>query len=325
MTQLHRRLATLLAASLLLANPALWAQSTDKPLRIILPLGAGSGVDAITRAVGPALSKALGGQPVLIENLPGAGGITGTSALVKAAPDGLTIAVVSNNHVINPSVYKKMPFDSIEDITAISVIGSTPLVLVVNPAKVPAKNVKELIAFLKAKPDAYNYASSGNGTILHLAAEMFVDEAGVVIRHIPYKGSGPMIADLMGGQVEMGVLALPAIQGQLKSGALRAIGVGGQSRSAAAPEIPTIAEQGLPHYDASGWFAVIAPAKLPAAEVKRLHAAFVAAFATPEVKEAMARQGNDIHPSTPEAAARFFRSETERYAKLVKKSDIKVD
>jgi len=308
-----------------LRHPTLWAQTTDKPLRIILPVGAGSGVDTIVRAVGPALSKALGGQPVMIENLPGAGGITGTASLVKAAPDGLTIGVVSNNHVINPSVYKKIPFDSIEDITAISVIGSTPMVLVVNPAKVPAKNVKELIAFLKARPDAYNYASSGNGTILHLAAEMFVDEAGVVIRHIPYKGSGPMIADLIGGQVEMGVLALPAIQGHLKNGALRAIGVGGQSRSAAAPEIPTIAEQGLPNYDASGWFAVIAPAKLPAAEVKRLHAAFITAFATPEVKEAMARQGNDIHPSTPEAAARFFRSETERYAKLVRKSDIKVD
>lgn len=325
MIQIHRRLITLLATGLLCAAPPLWAQTTDKPLRIILPVGAGSGVDTIVRAVGPALSKALGGQPVMIENLPGAGGITGTASLVKAAPDGLTVGVVSNNHVINPSVYKKIPFDSIEDITAISVIGSTPMVLVVNPAKVPAKNVKELIAFLKAKPDAYNYASSGNGTILHLAAEMFVDEAGVVIRHIPYKGSGPMIADLIGGQVELGVLALPAIQGHLKSGALRAIGVGGQSRSTAAPEIPTIAEQGLPNYDASGWFAVIAPAKLPAAEVKRLHAAFTAAFATPEVKEAMARQGNDIHPSTPEAAARFFRSETERYARLVKKSDIKVD
>nr|WP_133701122.1 tripartite tricarboxylate transporter substrate binding protein [Roseateles toxinivorans] len=325
MIQIHRRLIALLATGLLCATPPLWAQTSDKPLRIILPVGAGSGVDTIVRAVGPALSKALGGQPVIIENLPGAGGITGTASLVKAAPDGLTIGVVSNNHVINPSVYKKMPFDSVEDITAISVIGSTPMVLVVNPVKVPAKNVKELIAFLKARPDAYNYASSGNGTILHLAAEMFVDEAGVVIRHIPYKGSGPMIADLIGGQVEMGVLALPAIQGHLKSGALRAIGVGGQSRSAAAPEIPTIAEQGLPNYDASGWFAVIAPAKLPAAEVKRLHAAFITAFATPEVKDAMARQGNDIHPSTPEAAARFFRSETERYARLVKKSDIKVD
>jgi tripartite-type tricarboxylate transporter receptor subunit TctC len=218
-----------------------------------------------------------------------------------------------------------MPFDSIEDITPISVIGSTPMVLVVNPAKVPAKNVKELIAFLKAKPDAYNYASSGNGTILHLAAEMFVDEAGVSMRHIPYKGTGPMVADIIGGQVEMGVSSLPSLQGHLKSGALRAIGVGSPTRVSAAPEIPTIAEQGLPNYDVAGWFAVIAPARLPAVELKRLHAAVVAAFASPEVKEAMARQGNDIHPSTPEAAARFFRSETEKYAKLVKKADIKLD
>ena len=151
-------------------------------------MAAGAGVDAIIRAAGPSLSKALG-QPVVIENMPGAGGITGTTAIVKARPDGRTIGVVSNNHVINPSVYKTMPFDSIQDITPIAVMGATPFVLVVNPAKVPAKNVKELIAFLKAKPGTYNYASSGNGTILHLAGAMFVDEAGVDVKHVPYRES----------------------------------------------------------------------------------------------------------------------------------------
>ena len=298
------------------------AHASDKPLRVILPISAGSGVDTIVRAVAPSLTKALGGQAVVVENLPGAGGITGTATLVKAAPDGGTVGVVSNNHVVNPSVFAKMPFDAIADITPISVVGATPFVLVVNPAKVPAKTAKELQTMLKAKPDGYNYASSGNGTIIHLAGAMFMDAAGVEARHIPYKGTGPMVADIIGGQVEMGVVAVPAVQGHLKSGTLRAIGVMGKTRVAALPDVPTMAEQGFPDVDVAGWFAVIAPAKLPPAEVQRLHAAVVAAFAMPETTEAMTKQGNVIHPMTPEASARFFRSEFDRYARIVKKANV---
>lgn len=312
-----------LAACAMTALPA-FAQS-DKTLRIILPVGAGSGVDTIARAAVPSLIKALGGQAVVIDNLPGAGGITGTSVLAKAAPDGLTIAMVSNNHVINPAVYKKIPYDTVADFTPIAIMGATPFVLVVNPAKVAAKNVQELIALLKAKPEAYNYASSGNGTIIHLAGEMFVEEAKVQVRHIPYKSTGAMVTDLIGGQVEMGVIALPAAQAHLKSGALRAIGLCGKTRTPAAPELATIAEQGLPNYDIEGWFAVLAPAKLPEIQIKRIHEAFVAAFNTPEVKEAMAKQGNLINPSTPEAAARYLRSEMTRYAALAKKAGIVLD
>jgi tripartite-type tricarboxylate transporter receptor subunit TctC len=317
----RRGLTALFAAALALGATGSLAQTSEKPLRVVLPVSAGSGVDTIMRAASPSLTKALGGQAVVIENLPGAGGITGTSVVVRAAPDGKTVGVVSNNHVVNPSVFKKMPFDAINDITPISVIGATPFVLVVNP-KVPAKNAKELQAFLKAKPDAYNYASSGNGTIIHLAGAMFVDAAGVDVRHVPYKGTGPMVADIIGGQVEMGVVAVPAVQGQLKSGALRAIGVMGKTRVPSLPDVPTIAEQGFPDVDVSGWFAVIGPAKLPPAEVKRLHDAVVAAFSTPETKEAMAKQENIIDPMTPEASARFFKSEQERYARLVKKANI---
>ena len=312
----------LLLAATSAAMLAAPARAGDGPLRVILPVSAGSGVDTIVRAIAPSLSKALGGQAVVIENLPGAGGLTGTAALVKAAPDGQTIGFVSNNHVVNPSVYKNMPFDAIADITPISVVGATPFLLVVNPSKVPAKNAKELQAFLKARPGVYNYASSGNGTIIHLAGEMFVEAAGVDVHHIPYKGVGPMLADLIGGQVEMGVVALPAVQGHLKSGALRAIGVMGASRVPSLPDLPTIAEQGFPDVDVAGWFAAIGPARLPEAEVKRLHAAIVAAFAMPEAKEAMARQQNVINPSTPEAAEAFFRSEKDRYARLVKKANI---
>jgi len=178
------RLMTVAAASACLAGVPAIAES-GKPVRLILPISAGSGVDTIARAAGLALGKALG-QPVVIENLPGAGGISGAAAVVKAQPDGTTLGLVSNNHVINPSVFKSMSFDAIRDVTPISVLGATPLVLVVNP-KVPAKNVKELVALMKAKPDTYNLASSGNGTIIHLAGEMFLSEAGVKAHHVPYK------------------------------------------------------------------------------------------------------------------------------------------
>jgi tripartite-type tricarboxylate transporter receptor subunit TctC len=295
------------------------------PLRVILPVGAGSGVDTIMRAAQGALGKALGGQPVVIENLPGAGGIPGTQALVKAAPDGNTIAVLSNNHAVNPSVFKKLPYDSLADITPISVVGGSPFVLVVNPTKLPVKTARELQAALKARPAAFNYGSSGNGTIIHLAGETFVDAAGVQIKHIPYKGMGPMLSHLIGGQIELCVAAVAAVQGHLRSGALRAIGVMGRQRVASLPDVPTLAEQGFPEVDIAGWFAVVGPARLPAAQVSRLHEAVVAAFNDPEVKAAMARQDNVIAPTTPEAAAAFFKTEHARYARLVKQADIRLD
>jgi tripartite-type tricarboxylate transporter receptor subunit TctC len=309
----------LLAAAAACTAGSAFAQM-DRPIRFILPVAAGSGVDTITRASAPALSRALG-HSVVIENQPGAGGVIGTNMMIKAPADGQTLSIVSNNHVIYPSVLKSVPFDPVADITPIAVIGSTPLVLVVNP-KVPARNAQELIAILKAKPNSLTYASSGTGTILHLAAAMFVDEAGVQARHIPYKGVGPMVTDLIGGQVDFGVLALPSIQGHLKAGSLRAIGTSSPKRLAAAPEIPTFIEQGLPHYVAEGWFAVVGPKGLPAADVKRIHDAFVTAFDTPEVKAAMAKQGNTIAISTPEYAQGFFKSELVKYATLVKKAGV---
>lgn len=316
-----RRAALALGAALMLAAPA-WADTP--PMRVILPVGPGSGVDTIVRAAQVALAKALN-QPVVIENLPGAGGITGTSALVKAAPDGNTIAVISNNHAVNPSVFKKLPYDSLNDITPISVVGGSPFLLVVNPKLVSARNAKELQAFLKIKPEEHNYASSGNGTVIHLAGEMVIDALGVEVRHVPYKGMGPMITDIMAGQLEMGVASVPSVQGQLKSGTLRAIGVLGKSRVASLPDLPTFAEQGFPEVDVMGWFAVVAPARLPAAQVKRIHEAVVAAFADPEVKAAMAKQDNVINPSTPEAARQFLKAEQERFAKIVVKANVKLD
>ncbi len=319
----RRRLFSVgLSAAALMGLPRLGG-AQEKTVKFILPNGAGSGVDTITRTMAPAFGKALGVN-VVVDNQPGAGGIVGTQTMVRSPADGSTLSIVSNNHVIYPSLHKSLPFDPIADITPISVLGTTPLVLVVNPAKVPATNAKELVAFLKAKPDAYNYASSGNGTILHLAAEMFVEEAGVKVKHIPYKGVGPMVTDIIGGQVEFGVLALPSVQGHIKSGAVRAIGVTGANRTPAL-DLATFAEQGMPGYVVDAWFGLIGPAKIPAEEVKRLHAAIVAAFNAPEVKEAMAKQGNAINIQSPEAAAQFFKAETVKYAALVKKARLTLD
>lgn len=324
LTSATRRGALALAGAALAAALGTAQAQSSRPLRVILPVGPGSGVDVIMRSAQNALSRALGGQPVVIENLPGAGGITGTQALVKAAPDGNTIAVVSNNHAVNPSVFRKMPYDGLADITPITIVGGSPFVLVVNP-KVPAKNAKELQALMKAKPGELNYASSGNGTIIHLAGEMFVDEAGVQARHIPYKGMGPMITDILGGQVQMGVGAVAAVQGQIQAGTLQAIGVMGTARVPSLPEVPTIAEQGFPGVDIAGWFAAIGPKGLPPEQVKRLHDAFVVAFNDPEVKAGFARRDDFLTLGTPEAAAQFFRSEQERYARLVRKAGVTLE
>jgi tripartite-type tricarboxylate transporter receptor subunit TctC len=298
---------------------AAWAQS-DKPVRFILPVSAGSGVDGIARAASAQLAKALG-QPVVIENQPGAGGVVGTAAMIKSAPDGLTLSMVSNNHVIYPSVLKSVPFDPVNDITPIAIIGATPLVLVVNP-KVPAKDLKEFAALLRSNPGKYNYASSGNGTILHLAAEMFKDVSGTFSTHIPYRGFGPMLQDIMAGQVDWGVGALPAVAGQIKAGNVRALCVSAPARIAAAPEIPTSAEAGYAKYLVEGWIAVAGPKGMTTEQIRRIHAAFVTAFATPEVKDAMSRQGNTIQVSTPDAALAHFKGELVKYAALVKKAGV---
>jgi tripartite-type tricarboxylate transporter receptor subunit TctC len=303
-----------------LALPA-FAQS-DKPVRFILPNATGSGVDTIVRASQNALAKALG-RPVVIDNQPGAGGIVGLQALSRAAPDGQTLSIVSNNVVIFPSVMKSLPFDMPGDFTPIAVIGYTPVVLVVN-AKVPAQNAKEFIALLKNRNGDMTYASGGNGTILHLAAAQFLDETHTTARHIPYRGVGPMINDLLGGQVDFATAALPSVQAHLKAGTLRAIGMATAQRAAAAPEIPTFVEQGVPGYVIEAWFAVIGPKGLPAAEVQRVHDGVVTAFADPEVKDAMARQGNVISVGAADKAMPFFRSELAKYAQLVKKAGVEL-
>ena len=216
----------------------------------------------------------------------------------------------------------RSPFDMPGDFTPIATVGATPMVIVANPQRVPAANGREFIAALKAKPDGFNFGSGGTGTILHLAAEMFLDEAGAKARHIPYKGVGPMVTDLLGGQIDFAVAALPSVQQHIRSGALRALGMCGDKRTAAAPDIPTFVEQGLPGYVIDAWFGVLGPKGMSPAAVKKVNDALVVAFNDPAVKEAMAKQGNTIAISTPEQAQKAFRSEMERFAALVKKVGI---
>ncbi|MEJ8814222.1 tripartite tricarboxylate transporter substrate-binding protein [Variovorax ureilyticus] len=315
---------SLLAASVAALAAGPWASTVyaeSGTVRFILPNAPGSGVDTITRAAQPALSKALGAS-VIVDNQPGAGGVVGLQVLARSAPDGGTLAIVSNNVVIFPSVIKSLTFNMPGDFTPIAIIGATPMVLVTNPSRVPATNSKELIALLKSKPGELNFASGGNGTILHLATQLFLEEAGVSARHIPYKGVGPMVAGLIGGQVDFATAALPSVQPHIKSGSLRAIGMLTAQRTPAAPDIPTFAEQGLPNFVVDAWFAVIGPKGMSPANVTKVHDAVVAAFADPSVKQAMTNQGNTISISTPEQAQAAFRSELTKYAALVKKAGI---
>lgn len=312
-------LAVLLAVSCL--GTAL-AQS-DKPLRMIVPLAAGSTVDAVARAIAPGFGKATG-HPIIVENIVGAGGIPGTSQLVKAPKDGLTLGMISSNHVINPGIYKTIPYDSLKDITPIAVLATVPVVLVVNPA-LPVKNVKELLAYAKANPDKLNYGSAGNGSTLHLASELLISETGIAMKHVPYRGTGPLITDLIGGQVQLAFVSISQVAPQVKAGALRALAVSTPARSAALPDVPTVAEAGVPGYSFDAWIALIGPGGLPKSIVDANYAAIKTALASPEAQSAMAAQGLTILDTGPDLAPAFFKSELAKHQRLVKQSGATLD
>lgn len=311
-------LAALLAWSCLSAH----AQS-DKPLRMIVPLAAGSTVDAVARAIAPGFGKATG-HPIVVENIVGAGGIPGTSQIVKAPKDGLTLGMISSNHVINPGIYKTIPYDSLKDITPIAVLATVPLVLVVNPA-LPVKNVKELLAYAKASPGKLNYGSAGNGSTLHLAGELLISETGIDMKHVPYRGTGPLITDLIGGQVQLGFVSISQVGPQVKAGALRALAVSTPVRAAALPDVPTVAEAGVPKYSFDAWIALVGPGNLPKAVVDTDYAALKAALASPEAQTALAAQGLTLLNTGPDLAPAFFQSEMVKHQKLVKQSGATLD
>ncbi|MEJ8848781.1 tripartite tricarboxylate transporter substrate binding protein [Variovorax rhizosphaerae] len=312
-----------LAALLALACVGNAQAQSDRPLRIVVPLAAGSTVDAVARAIAPGFGKATG-HPIVVENVVGAGGIPGTGQIVKAPKDGLTLGMISSNHVINPGIYKSIPYDSLKDITPIAVLATVPLVLVVSPS-LPVKNVKELLAYAKANPGKLNYGSAGNGSTLHLAGELLTSETGIDMKHVPYRGTGPLITDMIGGQVQLGFVSISQVAPQVKAGTLHALGVSTPARSPALPDVPTLAESGVPRYSFDAWIALIGPAGLPKAIVDSDYAAVKAAIASPEAQTVLAAQGLTVLNMGPEQAPAFFQAELVKHQKLVKQSGATLD
>lgn len=294
-----------------------------KPIRVVVPFPPGGGTDIIARTVTPKLSEVLGAS-IVIDNRGGAGGTLGTELVAKAPPDGYTLAFVSGSHAINPSLYKKLPFDSVHDFAAVTMLVSGPGLLVVHPS-VPAKNVKELIALAKSRPGQLNYASAGNGTPPHLAAELFKTMAGVDIVHVPYKGNAPAFQDLISGQVSLSFPTIPSALPHVLGGRLRALAATSKQRSRVMPQIPTMAESGLPGYDSSSWFGVLAPAGTPANVVTKLQQSIVKVLQLADVRDRLLSQGLDPVGSTPEEFAATIKSEIVKWAKVVKASGARVD
>ncbi len=295
-----------------------------KPIRIVVPFPAGGTTDVLARAAAQKLTEALG-QAAVVDNRPGAGGNIGAELVAKSPPDGYTLLMGTvGTHAINPSLYPKMPYDHVRDFVPIILVAGVPNVLVINPS-LPVNSVQELIAYTKANPGKLNFASSGNGTSIHLSAELFKTMAGVQMAHIPYKGSAPALQDLVGGQVQLMFDNLPSALALIKAGRLKALAVTSKERAAVLPDVPTIAESGLPGFEASSWFGLLAPAGTPQPVIAKLNAEIAKWLATPEAKEKLLAQGAIVAGGTPEDFARHIAAETGKWQKVVKESGAKID
>ena len=319
------RLAAALCAGLvvLFAAPAA-ADYPDRPIRLVVPFPAGGGADALARTIMPRFAQELGAS-IEIDNRPGAGGNVGAEFVAHAAPDGYTLLYGTNGtHAINRALYAKQGFDPVRDFAPVSRMTQIAALLVVNPS-VPARNVAELIDYARANPGKVFFASAGNGTTSHLAGELFKTAAGIEIVHVPYRGGGLAAADVAGGQVQMMIDVMPNVLPLATGGKLRALGVSTAARVPAAPEIPTIAESGLPGFEVSAWDGIFAPAGTPPAVIERLNAAIRAALADPKVREALVARGTQPVTSTPDELARHVVAESEKWARVVRQSGAKID
>jgi tripartite-type tricarboxylate transporter receptor subunit TctC len=315
-----------IAAAVLLAIAASTGAQTwpSKPIRYIVPFAPGGTTDILARTISEPLSKALG-VPVIVVNKPGAGGGVGAAEVSKAAPDGYTImGGTISTHAINASLYSNLPYDPVKDFAPITLIARVPNMLVVNN-EIPAKNVAELIRLMKATPGKWTFASSGNGTSQHLSGELFKGMAGVEMQHVPYKGSPPALNDVMGGQVNMTFDNITTAWALAKGGKLRALAVTTAQRSSVAPDVPTLAESGLPGYEIGSWQGVFAPAGTPPDIVKRLNTEIVKIIKSPEVQKKLTDLGAEPVGDTPEQFAVFVKAEVAKWGEVVKKSGAKVD
>ena len=326
----HRRQVLALAGSAVLPT-SLFAQAgwPSKPVRMVVPFSPGGTTDILARALAPELGRVFG-QPFIVDNKPGAGGNVGADMVAKSAPDGYTLLMGTvGTHGINASVYPKLPYDPIKDFAPITLVAGVPNVLVMNPAKAEAlriNSVPDLIRYAKANPGKLNMASSGNGTSIHLSGELFKSMTGTFMLHFPYRGSGPALLDLIGGTMDLMFDNLPSALPQIKAGKLKALAVTSAQRSAALPELPTIAEAGpVPGFDASSWFGLLAPAGTPSDIVNRVQQESAKALATPALKERLLSQGAIPGGMTPAQFAAFIAAETKKWAQVVKVSGAKVD
>jgi len=295
-----------------------------KPIRWIVPFPAGGGTDIIARALGQKLADAWG-QQVIVDNRPGSGGTLGLAAAAKSAADGYTLVLGQTANVaLAPAVYAKLPYDPQADLAPVTLVLSTPFVLVAHPS-VPAKNIKELIAVARARPDDLSFGSSGNGTLSHLAGEMIKTMAGVRLLHVPYKGVPLATADLFSGRIALYVSPIPPMLASVQAGRVKAIGVTGAQRSNAFPGVPTIAESGLPGYEATNWYGVMVPAKVPRDVVARLNSELARILQLPDVRGRFQDEGGDVTPTTPEQFAAFIGREIPKWAKIVKASGARAD
>jgi len=321
MRKISRFVAGWALAVLAAAAPA--QEYPNKTIRLIVPFAAGGPTDVIARTVAQKLTESWG-QPVVIDNRGGVGGNLGTDIAAKAAPDGYTLAMVIVSHAINASLYSKLPYDPVKDFAPVSLAGAATIVLIAHPG-VQAKTIKELIALGKSNPGKMSWGSPGTGTPHHLAGEMFKTLTKIDMVHIPYKGAAPAVVDLLGGQVALAFVSLPAALPHIKAGKLTALGISGPQRSAVAPEVPTIAESGFPGYELENWYGVLAPAGTPRAIVNKVNGEIVKILTTQDVKERLNAQGFEVRTSTPAQFAAYLQSEIVKWAKIIKDSGAKVE
>jgi tripartite-type tricarboxylate transporter receptor subunit TctC len=319
-----KRLGLLLSIAILFPLPATGQSFPTKPVRILCPFPPGGGVDITARAIAHELAPLLG-QPVVVENRPGAGGNVAAGEVARAAPDGHTLLLTLNAlHAISPHLYAKLPFDAMKDFSFITPLVAFNNVLVVSPGSA-AKSVQELIGAAKRAPGKLTFASSGNGTNIHLVGELFRSRAGVDIVHVPYKGSAPALTDLMGGSVTMMFDTIPSAVAHVKSGKLRALGVTGNKRSALFPEVPTIAEAGLPGFEVLSWYGLIGPAGMPQDVVRRLNAEAAKGATSKDFRARMEPLGFDIVTATPEKMAQMLRADSVRWASVIKAARVTIN
>jgi tripartite-type tricarboxylate transporter receptor subunit TctC len=319
MTRILYWIITAAALSITAAHAADTVRYPVKPIRIIVGSSAGGGGDTMARLIAQPMMTALG-QQVVIDNRPGAGGNIGADIVAKAPADGYTLLFVFSGHVVNPSLYPKLPFDTVRDFAPVTMLSRNESMLVVHPS-LPVKNVKELIALAKQNPGKYSIGALPSSS-QHLASELLKLQAGIDLLFVPYKGNGPALADLLGGQIQVMFNTIAITMPHVQSGKLRALAVAGARRSRLAPDLPTVSEAGLPGFASSGWYGIVAPAATPRAIVNRLSETLRAVVKSPEIVERMAASGNEPVGSTPEEFDRFIREEIPKWAKVIRQAKI---